>query len=563
MNLQLIEPVIDFLSAQTGKPKETFLSFIEHPPSVEMGHYAFPCFSLAKEFKKNPTEISQELAQKFTGNSIIEKVIAQGPYLNFFLNKKKYQSEIIQDILKNKNKYGHSSLGKKKTILIEYSSPNIAKSFHVGHLRATILGQALKNMYAALGYRCIGMNYLGDMGTQFGKLITAFKHWGNEKELKKNPIHYLNSLYVRFHEEAKTNPSLEDEARSWSKKCEERNKEALTLWKQFKDLSLKEFKKIYKILNIKFNKIESESLYIDVIDETIQTIKQHMETKISDGALIIDLEKYNLPPALLLRADGASLYLTRDIAALLHRFERYRFDKIVYVAGDEQSLHFRQLFKLIELMNVEWFKECHHIAFGQIRLKDQKMSTREGKGVLFEELFQKSTELISKIIEEKNPKLRGKKEVAQKVGIGALTFADFSSRRIKNVVFDWDVILNPEGDTGPYVLYTYARASSILRKAKSKSHPSIELVSPEEQELIRYLERFPNILRSAAKDFEPSYIANYLLEISKLFNRFYHAHRVIQDDAKLQSTRLKLVQAIRQVLSNGLLLLGIKPVEEL
>lgn len=570
MNSTLIAPIAGYLSTQIGKPKEIFIPFIEHPPSISFGHYAFPCFSLSKELKKNPAQIAQELAQKFNPHSWIEKVQAQGPYLNFFLNKEKYQSEIIDEILRNKNKHGNSTSEKKKTILIEYSSPNIAKSFHVGHFRATILGQALKNIYQSLGYHCLGINYLGDWGTQFGKLIVAFRTWGNEKALKKEPIPYLNSLYVRFHEEVKINPELEDKARHWFKKCEEKDKEALKLWRKFKEVSLKEFKKIYKTLNIKFDEFSGESLHNDIIPKTLEEVKNHIHTEISEGALIIDLQKFNLPPALLLRADGASLYLTRDIAALMDRWKRYQFDKMLYVVGDTQSLHFKQLFKIIELMNQLWFKDCYHIAFGQIRLKDQKMSTREGTAILFEDLFSKSTDLISKIIEKKNPKLKGKKETAQKVAIGAIIFADFSSRRIKSAVFDWDVILNPEGDTGPYVLYTYARASSILRKV-TKGHLQTQtrgtspalLDSPEEQELIRTLERFPKVIVSASYDFEPSYIANYLLDVSRLFNRFYHAHRVIQEDTKLQAQRLKLVQAARQVLYNGLTLLGIKPVEEL
>ncbi|MBI3019208.1 MAG: arginine--tRNA ligase [Deltaproteobacteria bacterium] len=577
MALSFIKKIADFLSKKTGQNKEDLILLIEHPPSLELGNYSFPCFGTAKVLKKNPDEVARELALQFPVSKYFKKAEAKGPYLNFFIDPLSYQTELISEILNQKENYGASNIGQNKTILIEYSSPNIAKPFHVGHFRATIIGNSLKKIHEALGYKVIGINYLGDWGTQFGKLIVAYKKWGAKAQLKKDPIKYLNSLYIQFHSEAEKNPSLEDEARLWFKKCEEKNKEALALWKEFRELSLKEFKKIYAELDVHFDEISGESLYDEKIAPTISYIKSKIQTQISEGALIINLEKYKMPPALLLRKDGASLYLTRDIAALLDRYNRYHFDKILYVVGDTQNLHFQQLFKLIELMGNPWAKECHHIAFGQIRLKDQKMSTRKGTAILLEEVLDKSIELIAKIIEEKNASLKGKQEVAQKVGSGAIIFADFSSRRIKNVTFDWDVILNPDGDTGPYVLYTYARASSILRKAQGKAPTSFLssdligeltgestlLESQEEQELMKALECFPKTLTAAAHDFEPSYIATTLLDVSKLFNRFYHEHRVIQEDEALQASRLKLVSATRQVLKNGLNLLGIQEVEEL
>ncbi len=566
MTSRASKEIADFLSRETGEAPEKILENLSHPPTVSQGDYAYACFSAAKTLARNPQELSRELAQKFKPSRFVEKVISSGPYLNFFANKEFYQKEMIDPILKQKESYGHSRIGKGEKILIEYSSPNIAKPFHIGHFRATIIGNALKKIYLALGYKCIGINYLGDWGTQFGKLITAFKKWGNEAKLKKDPIKYLNSLYVRFHEEVKQDPSLEDEARLWFKKCEENDREAIRLWKKFKSVSLKEFKKIYDFLGITFDVISAESEYNDDIEKTIALLKEKTPAKISEGALIVDLTSYHLPPALILRSDGASLYLTRDAAALLHRYSKYQFDRMIYVVGDTQSLHFKQLFKLMEMMKYDWASRCFHVAFGQIRLKEQKMSTRQGATILLEDLLSEAISLIQKIIEEKNPKLKNKCEVAERVGLSALIFADFGSKRIKNVVFDWDIILNPDGDTGPYVMYTYARASSILRKAsKIKTKPIRwkTLQSIEEQELIRYLERFPKTIQLAAQNFEPSYIASYLIELSKLFNRFYHEHRVIQEDAGLQATRLKLVAAVRSVIQNGLHLIGVKEVEAL
>lgn len=554
------------LARETGETLEKILENLSHPPAVSQGDYAYACFSDAKTLARNPAELSRELAEKFKPSRFVEKVMSSGPYLNFFAHKEFYQKEMIDRILKQKESYGHGRIGKGKKILIEYSSPNIAKPFHIGHFRATIIGNALKKIYLALGYPCIGINYLGDWGTQFGKLITAFKKWGNEAKLKKEPITYLNSLYVRFHEEVKQDPSLEDEARLWFKRCEENDREAIRLWKKFKSVSLKEFKKIYDFLGIKFDVISAESEYNDDIEKTIALLKEKTPAKISEGALIVDLSSDHLPPALILRSDGASLYLTRDAAALLHRYSKYQFDRMIYVVGDTQSLHFKQLFKLIEMMKYDWASRCFHVAFGQIRLKDQKISTRQGATILLEDLLSEAISLIQKIIEEKNPKLKNKRQVAERVGLSALIFADFGSKRIKNVVFDWDIILNPDGDTGPYVMYTYARASSILRKAskiKTKPIPWQILQSIEERELIRYLERFPKTIQLAAQNFEPSYIASYLIELSKLFNRFYHEHRVIQEDAGLQSARLKLVAAVQSVIKNGLRLIGVREVEAL
>ena len=566
MQTSFKKKIAAFLSQEFGRPTTDFLKEIEPSPSLDKGDYTFACFQIAKQLQKKPNEIASHLAQKFPLSSPIEKVEAIGPYLNFFVNKDVYNHEIIDEILLKKNNYGNTIASSSKKILIEYSSPNIAKPFHVGHFRATIIGNTLTRILKTQGHQCVSINYLGDWGTQFGKLITAFKKWGDELHLQQNPIKYLNSLYVRFHDEAIKDPDLEDEARAWFKKCELGDPEAFRLWKLFRELSLEEFNKIYEFLDVTFDEVSGESRYNDAIEATVAELKAKNLATISEGALIVDLETFHMPPALILRKDGASLYLTRDLAALFDRYKRYHFDDIIYVVGDTQQLHFKQLFKIIDLLEYPWAKQCHHVEFGQIRLKDQKMSSRAGTTIFLEELLEKSITLISRIIEEKNPSLKGKADVAQKVGLAAIIFADFGSRRNKNVVFDWNVILNPDGDTGPYVMYTYARASSILRKAggeRTTQHTWKSLVSPEELNLIRHLEKFSSVISATAHTFEPSIIATYLIELSKLFNRFYHEHRVIQEDKDLEQTRLQLVTAARQVLHNGLYLMGIKPVEAL
>ena len=550
--------------------KETGVSIaptnIEHTPNLEMGDYAVGCFELSKKLKKNPAETARDLAQKFS-SPLFEKAQAQGPYLNFFVKKDLYQCEILKDVLNQKERYGTKNIGQGKKVVLEYSSPNIAKPFHVGHFRATNLGNALKNTYQALGYQTVSINYLGDWGTQFGKLITAYKKWGDPQQLKKDPIPYLTSLYVKFHEEVKTDTTLEDAARAWFQKCEAQDPEALSLWKQFKDLSLQEFQKLYSQLNITLDQVSGESQYNDQIQKTIDTLKAKGLTQKSEGALIVDLEKDKLPPALLLKTDGASLYLTRDIAALLDRYERLAFDQKIYVVGIPQTLHFKQLFKIMERMEKTWAKSCHHVAFGTIRLKDQAMSTRMGTAILLEDVLSKAKAKIAKIIQSKNPNLKNQTETAKRVALGALIFADFGSKRMKDVTFDWDIILNPEGDTGPYVHYTYARAASILRKVKQGEifNPSTynTLASPEEQALFRILERYPNTLEGVAGDFEPFYLSSYLIELSKAFNRFYHHHRVLQAEMTFQKSRILLTQATKQVLENGLRLLGVLPVSEL
>ncbi|HHT9124171.1 MAG TPA: arginine--tRNA ligase, partial [Candidatus Wunengus sp. YC63] len=449
---------------------------------------------------------------------------------------------------------------------IDYSSPNIAKHLAVHHLRSALIGSAIYNIYKTLGYRCIGINHLGDWGTQFGQLIVAYKKWGSEDTHTSYTVTDLNNLYVKFHQEAEKNTALEDEAREWFKKLEAGNSEAKELWQRFKDISLKEFQKIYDMLGIHFDAFVGESFYNTMVEDTVTRIKEKGLTRISEQALIVDLETYNMPPCLLRKKDDATLYATRDIAAAEYRKKTYNFAKMVYVVGSEQKLHFKQVFKVLALMGYDWANHCVHVDFGLMKFKDGKMSTRKGKVVLLEDLLIEAVERIKEIIEAKNPSLENKENVAQDVGIGAVIFADLSAKRNKDVVFDWDEALNFEGETGPYVQYTHARLCSILRKYGRPVTADIPFELLKEDEtiiLIKNLWRFPSVILKAAELYEPSLISNYLIDVCGNLNRFYNAHRVLSDDGELTKARILLVDSTRQVIKNGLNILGIRAPERM
>ena len=528
---------------------------LEIPPDPKFGDYSLPCFTLAKEFKKNPNQIAQELKSKLKLKMKMEVV---GGYLNFFVDNTQVVKNILTKILKEKNKHGSVNIGKKSKIVIDYSSPNIAKPFGIGHLRSTIIGNSLNKIFSCLGYKCIGVNHLGDWGTQFGKLIVAYKLWGDPKKVKEQSISHLFSLYVKFHQEAEVSPELEDQAREWFNKLEKGNKEALKLWKWFKDLSLAEFKKYYKELEIKFDSYQGEAFYNDKLESTVKMFKKYSE--VSDGALVIPFD--NMPPVILKKSDGASTYHTRDLAALLYRVKKYKPNKIMYVVGTPQNLHFEQLFRAYNLISKE--PELVHINFGHINFKEGKMSTRKGNIIFLEEVLDNAIELALKTIDQKNPKLKNKKVVAKDVGIGAIVFGDLINDRIKDVIFDWDRILDFEGDTGPYVQYGYVRTCSILKKAKSTKKAKYELLSEKEEiELIKHLGRFNEIISKSAQEYRPSHLARYLIETVHYFNNFYEKHRVISDDKSLMSARLSLVKSVNIVLENGLKLLGMKTPTEM
>ncbi|MFC1691854.1 arginine--tRNA ligase [Nanoarchaeota archaeon] len=543
---------------------------LETPPSFELGDYAFGCFELAKELKKAPAEIAQDIAKQIKLKDPIKKVEVEGPYVNFFINKKILAENTLKEISKKTDNYGSQQLGKGKNIVIDYSSPNIAKPFGIGHLRSTVIGNSLKHILKFLGYKVIAVNHLGDWGTQFGKLIVAFREWGVEAELMKSPITHLFSLYVKFHEEAKIDPELENRARMWFKRLEDGNKDALQLWELFRKLSLDEFKKYYSQLEIEFDTYHGEAFYNDKTEDAIKLIEGKKITEISEDALVVMLEdqKPEMPPLLLRKSDGATTYSTRDLAAVFYRMMEYDPEKIIYVVGSPQKLHFNQLFTVLEKLGHK--KELfEHVDFGLIKFKDAKMSTRKGNIIFLEEVLDKAIELARKIIKEKNPDLYNKNEIAHIVGIGAVIFGDLCNDRIRDVDFDWDRVLSFEGETAPYIQYTHARAGSVLRKSGLEGLKNIDygkFQTTHEQKLIVKLNDFQKTIVDSANHYKPHIIANYLIELSQLFNEFYQKCPILKNDENdddLILARLALTAGVKQVIKNGMSLLGIKVPEEM
>ncbi len=539
-------------------------SLLEVPPDASLGDLALPCFTLAKVMKQSPQQIAQSLSQKIKV-SFIERIEVKGAYLNFFLNKGVSARAVLEEVLKKKEKYGHSTLGKGKTIVIDMSSPNIAKPFGIGHLRSTIIGNALHHLLITQGYKVIRVNHLGDWGTQFGKLITAYKKWGKKTELMKDPIKYLLKLYVKFHEEAEKNDSFEDEARAWFKKLEDGNKEAMQLWKTFRELSLKEFKKIYHMLNVDFESYEGEAFYNKKMNTVLKELEAKHLLEESEGAHIVNLEKYDLTSAIIKKKDGATVYITRDLAAAIYRKKTYKADKLLYEVGSEQKLHFQQLFKILELMGYAWAKDCVHITHGLYLDQDRKkLATRKGKTVFMEDIMTEAIDLAKKIIREKNPTLKNKDKVAEAVGVGAIIFNDLSNDRNNDIIFDMDKFLSFEGETGPYLQYTHARLCSILRKASTvKKIKEYDVYDQEEHQLIKHLGQFPQALEEAMLHYKPSIVTRYLLDLAQRTNTYYVTHPILKATEPTRSARLMLVRAVQTVLQQGLLLLNMKPLEEM
>lgn len=538
---------------------------IEVPPRPEMGDYAFPCFQLAKVMRKAPNMISGELAENINKDGF-EKVEQLGPYVNFFVDKGVFSKNTIEKVLEEGDNYGASNIGEGKNVCVEYSSPNIAKPFHVGHLFTTAIGNALYKMYKKEGYNAIGINHLGDWGTQFGKLISAYHRWVDEEALEADPIKELLRIYVKFHDEAEKDPSLEDEGRAYFKALENGDPEAEALWKRFRDLSLKEFERVYDILGVNFDSYNGEAFYNDKMEVVVNELKEKKLLVESNGAQVVMLEDYNMPPCIVLKADGASIYATRDLAAAMYRKKTYDFYKSIYVVGTPQALHFKQVFKVLELAGHEWASDCVHVGFGLVKFADRKLSTRKGEVVLLDDLIRESVEKTLEVINEKNPELENKEEVAKKIGVGAVIFTYLKNSREKDIVFDWKEILSFDGETGPYVQYAYARAKSILRRAEgiSKEVEYSKLSSKEEFELVKTLDNFKNQILLALDKLEPSIVTRYTIEVAKAFNKFYNAHSILNlEDEVLKATRLKLVEASAQVIKNGLDLLGIDVVEKM
>lgn len=544
------------------------ISAIEIPPNSEMGDYAYPCFKLAKVFRKAPPMIANELVEKIEKKDFIKEIKVVGAYINFFTEKSVYIKEVLGAVFENNENYGKSTEGNGKTIVIDYSSPNIAKPFHVGHLRSTVIGNAIYKIYECLGYNCEGVNHLGDWGTQFGKLIVAYKKWGSKEAVEKDGIQELMRIYVKFHDEAEKEPALDDEARLWFVKMQDGDEEALTLWKWFYDISIKEFERVYDMLGVKFDAYTGESFYNDKMDAVVQELKDKKLLTESEGAMIVDLEDEKMPPCLIIRKDGGTLYATRDITAALYRKKTYNFDKCVYLTALDQNLHFAQWFKVIEKMGYDWNKDLVHVPFGLVSLDTGKLSTRHGNVVLMEELLNQAVNETTKIIEEKNPDLPNKEEVAKQVGIGAVIFNDLYNNRIKDVVFSWSRMLNFDGETGPYVQYTHARACSLIKKVcengEIDKNIDFSLLSDDASvEVCKLIEMYPAKIKDAAAKFEPSIVTRHLVDIAQAFNKFYHDNPIMNSEDEVKKARIALVYAVKTVIASGLKLLGINAPEQM
>ena len=553
------------LSSIIELPIEDIEKLIEIPPKSEMGDFAFPCFQLAKTFRKAPNAIAEELKDKFD-KSNFEKVENLGPYLNFFLDKSILSKNVIEKILEEKDKYGASNEGKGRKTLIEYSSPNIAKPFHVGHLFSTAVGNALYKIFTFEGYDCERLNHLGDWGTQFGKLIAAYKRWVDEEALEKEPIKELLRIYVKFHDEAEKDPALEEEGRLHFKRLEDGEEEEVKLWKRFRELSLKEFKKVYDVLNVEFDSYAGESFYGDKMDAVVEEIDEKGLLVESNGAKVVMLDDYNMPPCIIKKSDGATIYATRDLATAIYRKKTYDFYKSIYVVGLEQTLHFKQVFTTLKLMGNDWADDCSHIGFGLVRFTDRKLSTRRGEVIFLEDLLKQSIDKTLKVINEKNSELENKEEIAKKIGIGAVIFTYLKNNRERDIVFSWDEMLSFDGETGPYVQYSYARGKSILRKA-GEIQGEVDyskLNTKEEFELVKELEGFNKSILQAIDKLEPSIVTRYVIEVAKAFNKFYNHNSILNaEDEETKKARIKLVESTCQVIKNALNLLGIEAVEKM
>ncbi|PIN90414.1 arginine--tRNA ligase [Candidatus Pacearchaeota archaeon CG10_big_fil_rev_8_21_14_0_10_32_14] len=563
---KLIAELLKKLSHFSKLSQEDIESLIEVPPSPEMGDYAFPCFSLAKELKMNPILIATKINSEISSSKLpnyLEKIETKGAYLNFFLNKEKLSTSTLEEIKKQKDKYGSSQEGKGKTIVVEFSSPNIAKPFGIGHLRSTIIGNAISYISQFNGYKVVRMNYLGDWGTPFGKIIEGYIEFGDEKKLKADPIKHLLDIYVKTSKSEK----YEQLGRDRFKLLEQGDKKTLALWKKFRELSIKDFEKVYGLLNVKFDDFSGESLYDKKMGDVVKLIETKKLLVESEGAKIIDLEKYDLGVILIKKSDNSTLYATRDLAAAIDRHQKYNFNKMFYEVGQEQQLHFRQIFKALELLGYDWAKNCTHVSHGLYLDADgKKFATRKGKTVFMEDIFKETQDLVKKEL-SKREKL-SKKELEDrslKITRAAIIYGDLKNYRENNMIFDIDRFISFEGNTGPYLLYSYARASSIIRKSKSKNKIKIDHQEDSSKEsqnlLIKKLSEFPEIVSKANKDSDPSLVSNYSYDLAKLFNEFYHSSQVIGSSD--QDFKIKIVESFRQVLKNSLALLGIDVIEEM
>lgn len=557
--------IISSAAPDAGLTESEIFSLLEYPPDSTMGDIAFPCFRLSKVMRSAPPKIAASLAEKFTDFTLGEVSVAGG-YLNFKISNEYLESRVLPEMEEKGEKYGSSDIGKGKNVVLDYSSPNICKPFHIGHLGTTVIGHSLKLLHEFAGYNCTGINYLGDWGTQFGKQIVAFRRWGDRETVENGGIDELVKLYVRFHEEAEKDPALNDEARAEFHKLEEGDEENIALWKWFVSVSLAEYKRTYKQLGIEFDSYKGESFYTDKMPAQVEKLRESGLLKIDDGASIVDLTEYNMPPCLILKKDGSTLYPTRDIAAAVYRKQTYDFDKCIYVTSSAQSLHFAQWFKVVELMGYDWFGKLVHVPYGTVSVDGAKLATRTGNVVLLKDLFRQSIEKVSGVMREKNPDLENREEVAEAVGVGAIIFNYLYNSRIKDINFTLDQALSFEGNTGPYAQYTYARTCSILAKAKDAKIAECcgKITHASEAELIKTLSRFPEKVSDAIEQYEPSVITRFIIEICTAFNRFYRDCPIVTAETDEQkSFRVRLTRCTKNTLGTALRLICMRTPEKI
>ena len=548
-----IEKIIKTIKADAEIEASTICSMLEYPPDEKMGDLALPCFKLSRILRMAPVKIAATVAEGFS-DEFVARAEALNGYFNIYLDGSQLAKKVITEVTERGEKYGApTDLGKGKTVVLDYSSPNVAKPFHIGHLGTTVIGHSLKKLHEFAGYKCVGINYLGDWGTQFGKLIVAYRKWGNAELIEQGGIDKLVELYVKFHEEAEKDPLLNDQARAEFKKLEDGNEENIKVWRWFVDISLAEYQKTYRQLGIEFDSYKGESFYTDKMPAQVQKLRDMNLLKIDDGASIVDLEAYGMTPCLILKRDGSTLYPTRDIAAAVYRKETYDFDKMIYVTSAGQSLHFAQWFKVVELMGYDWHDKLVHVPYGTVSINGEKLATRTGNVILLRDLFAESIAKVDDIMQEKNPDLPDREKISEQVGVGAIVFYYLSNNRIRDINFMMEDALSFEGNTGPYVQYTYARTCSVLAKSSDFDKTAeLCITSADESNLLKTLSRFEEVVREAIDAYEPSVVTRYILDVAGAYNRFYHNCSILgAENEQIKNTRLSLTNAAHTVLKNA------------
>ena len=558
-----IAEILEKINPAAQIAKEDIEKMLEYPPDEKMGDLALPCFKLSKVLRMAPVKIAEGIANEFSCDAVARAEAVNG-YFNIYLDGKYLANKVVSDVGEKGEKYGAPNFGEGKTVVLDYSSPNVAKPFHIGHLGTTVIGHSLKKLHEFAGYKCVGINYLGDWGTQFGKLITAYRMWGNAELIEEGGIDKLVELYVKFHEEAEKDPALNDKARAEFRKLEDGDGENIKLWKWFVEISLAEYQKTYKQLDIEFDSYKGESFYTDKMPAQVQKLRDMGLLKIDDGASIVDLEPYGMTPCLILKRDGSTLYPTRDIAAAVYRKETYDFDKMIYVTSAGQSLHFAQWFKVVELMGYEWFDKLVHVPYGTVSINGEKLATRTGNVILLKDLFAQAIAKVESIVEEKNPNLADKAKIAEAVGVGAIVFYYLSNNRIRDINFMMDDALSFEGNTGPYVQYTYARTCSVLAKSEGANIEELVITADEETSLAKTLSRFEEVVREAIDAYEPSIVTRYILDVAGAYNRFYHNCSILgAENEQVKNARIALTRAANTVLGNAFGLICLAKTEKI